>query len=167
MQIALAGKRHGPPKPETVNDVMTTHVIKIGPDASIWKAAEVMALSNVKRLPVVEDDGTLVGIVSRADLIRAMAKDDRHIADDALDAVLVLGEENFRSLQIEVTEGVLSIVGTADRRSTHDLAIRILSRVPGVIEVIDRLSFAIDDRRAAPSIKDPRYDWNRDLGAAG
>ena len=165
MELALTGKPRHVAKPATVEDVMTKPVVKTSPDASVWRAAEMMGLTNVKRLPVVDDDGSLVGIVSRTDLIRAMAKDDRHIAQDAMAAVLVLGEENFRSLQVEVDEGVLSIAGTADRRSTHDIALRIVSRVPGVMEVRDHLRYAIDDSKTSPRTKDPRYDWNRDLAA--
>lgn len=163
MELALTGKHRPAPKTAKAADVMTTPVVRIAPDASIWRAADVMGLSNVKRLPVVDDEGSLVGIISRADLVRAMAKDDAHIAQDARAAVLVLGEENFSSLQVDVREGVLYLAGTADRRSTHDLAIRIASRVPGVVEVRDHLRFDVDDSKAAPRTKDPRYDWNRDL----
>ena len=165
MELALTGKHRPEPKSATVADVMTTPVVRVAPDTSIWRAADVMGVSNVKRLPVVGDDGSLVGILSRADLVRVMAKDDAHIAQDALAAVLVLGEENFRSLKVDVMEGVLYVAGTADRRSTHDLAIRIASRVPGVVEVQDHLRFDADDSKAAPTIKDPRYDWNRDLAS--
>lgn len=165
MEIALTGRPRHAPKTATVADVMTKPVVRIAPGASIWRAAEVMGLSNVKRLPVVDDDGSLVGIVSRADLVRAMARDDSRIAVDALSAVLILGEENFRDLQVEVTEGVLSMTGTADRRSTHDLAVRIASRVPGVIEVRDSLRFAIDDTKIPARTKDPRYDWTPDIAA--
>jgi len=158
------------PRPEsnalTVEDVMTSPVVRIAPEASVWRAAEVMERTAVKRLPVVDDDDRLIGIISRADLVKAMAKDDETIAGDATKAILVLGEENFRSLQVRSKEGVLTIQGIADRRTTHDLAVRITAHVPGVIEVIDHLQSEWDDTKVeATATKDPRFDWNPNLAA--
>ena len=151
-------------KPPTVADVMSTPVVRIAPEASIWRAAEVMDRTGLKRLPVVDEDDYLVGILSRADLIKAMAKDDSSIARDAVVAIFALGEENFESLRVESKDGVLVVAGEADRRTTHDLAIRIAGRVPGVVEVVDELGFGWDDTGGAPGTpKDPRFDWNRNL----
>jgi CBS domain-containing protein len=58
----------------TVADVMSTLVVEASPQASIWQAAAEMEERGVNRLPVVEEDGTLVGIISRADLVRLMAE---------------------------------------------------------------------------------------------
>jgi len=56
-----------------VEDVMSSAVSTIAPTASIWEAASAMHRRGVKRLPVIDDDNRLVGIVSRADLVRAIA----------------------------------------------------------------------------------------------
>lgn len=65
----------------SVRDIMSRAVIDISPFASIWKAASVMHSHGVKRLPVTDHDGRLVGIVSRADLVQAIAHGNRLIAD--------------------------------------------------------------------------------------
>ena len=58
----------------SVGDVMTTHVFSIGPDASIWEAASEIDRRGVRRLPVVDQDGYVIGVVARSDLIRCMAR---------------------------------------------------------------------------------------------
>ena len=66
------------PRPEarysTVGDVMTTDVVTIGPADSIWEAASLIDRYGVRRLPVVDDDGVVIGIVARSDLVRCMAR---------------------------------------------------------------------------------------------
>lgn len=57
----------------TVGDVMTTSVISIRPGASIWDAASLIERHGVRRLPVIDDDVNVVGIVTRSDLVRCMA----------------------------------------------------------------------------------------------
>jgi len=61
-----------PTKVVLVEDVMSRGVTTIPPTASIWEAASAMHRRRVKRLPVTDRDRKLVGIVSRADLIRAI-----------------------------------------------------------------------------------------------
>lgn len=56
-----------------VGDIMSAAVIDISPFASLWKAASVMHRHGVNRLPVTDNDGQLMGIVSRADLVQAIA----------------------------------------------------------------------------------------------
>jgi CBS domain-containing protein len=60
------------PTMKTVRDAMSTLVVETSPEASVWEAATEMENRGVNRLPVLEKDGTLVGIVSRADLVRLM-----------------------------------------------------------------------------------------------
>ena len=57
---------------ETVSDVMTRDVISVGQDASVEEIASLMADRRIKRVPVMTD-GSVVGMVSRADIVRALA----------------------------------------------------------------------------------------------
>ena len=61
----------------TVGEAMTSPAVKTRPNRPVSEAASVMVEQNVKRLPVVDDSGTLVGIVTRADLVRAFVRSDR------------------------------------------------------------------------------------------
>jgi CBS domain-containing protein len=59
------------PSDVLVRDVMSSGVIAIGPNDGLWTAARMIEHMGIKRLPVVDEDGSLVGIVARADIVRA------------------------------------------------------------------------------------------------
>ena len=59
---------------KTVGDVMTKDVISITPDESIWEAACLIDRHGVRRLPVVDESGYVVGVLTRSDLVRCMAR---------------------------------------------------------------------------------------------
>lgn len=147
---------------KTVADVMTSLVIQVTPEVSIWRAASIMERRGVKRLPVVDDEGYLLGIVSRADLVKAMAREDDEIAADVIDAIQIVGIETIDGLQVDVVDGVATLRGTADRKSTRELAVKLTARTPGVVEVVDRMKFERDDtkiRMASNPDPDARLNW--------
>ena len=151
----------GIPRPKarytTVGEVMSKEVITIGPNNSIWEAARTIDRHGVRRLPVVDGDNYVVGVLARSDLVRAMTRVDQDIVSDVRAAVTVVGEENLSDLEIEASDGKVTISGIADRKSTHDIALRGASRVPGVLSVFDELSWRWDDSdlRPAGSPRDP------------
>lgn len=128
-----------------VEDVMSTVVIDVSGFENLWEAASIMHRRGVNRLPVTDDDGHLVGIVSRADLVRAIARGDAPIASDVREAIEALGEGLFEALSVAAEDGTVTIVGKADCRSTKTLALQVARRVPGVVEVRDGLDYALDD----------------------
>lgn len=151
--------KHG----KVVADVMSEFVVQVAPDTSVWNAATIMEHKGIKRLPVVDAEDYLIGIVSRADLVRAMARDDKQLSQDVADSIRVLGEETIQDLEVEVDEGIATIRGEADRKTTKELAIKLASRTPGIVEVIDRLSSERDDtkiRIATNPEPDPRRNWH-------
>ena len=147
-----------------VQDVMSPIVIEVTPETGIWQAAATMERRGVKRLPVVDSTGLLVGIISRADVVRAMARDDDSIRDEVIEAIRALGLETIEDLDVDVTDGVTVLEGIADRSSTRALATKMTARVPGVIKVMNRMTCEIDDShlttpRPQSDPKDPRLDW--------
>lgn len=58
---------------QSVKEVMTAKVITISPDKSIREAAHLMHDKRIRRLPVVDDQGQVVGILTRGDIVREMA----------------------------------------------------------------------------------------------
>jgi CBS domain-containing protein len=156
---------------KTVAEVMSPLVIQVAPSASVWRAASIMEDRGINRLPVVDDEDHLLGIVSRADLVKAMARDDEQIRADVIDAIEVLGTETVRGLEVEGADGVMTLRGTADRKSTRDLAIKLASRTPGVVEVVSRLDYETDDAKVRfpreTDPKDPRLDWHAGSEAGG
>ena len=76
----LRGDKAQPLDDPRVRTVMSRPVITISPTGTVGEAAAVMERHCVKRLPVVDPDGRLVGIVSRTDLVSVMADDDSTFA---------------------------------------------------------------------------------------
>jgi CBS domain-containing protein len=126
-------------------DVMSTPVVTIGPKQSLIKAAQLLDRHGIKRLPVVDDEGYLLGILSRGDLVRAMTRTDADILQEVEEALAVLGADVFEDLSIDIDDGVVALSGTADRLSTRTIAVEMVSKVTGVVEVADRLDFLTDD----------------------
>jgi CBS domain-containing protein len=141
-----------------VSAVMTREVIAISPEASLWKAAAMIDRHAVKRLPVIDNERYVVGIVARADLVRAMAPNDERLAASVVGAIGDLGFENFLSLDVSAKEGVIDIAGVAGLKSIKDLAARIVARIPGVFEVIDELTWQRDDTSAVDILNQRQND---------
>lgn len=137
-----------PPAVETVSEVMSEHVITISPDASIGEAARVMANQRVKRLPVIDDDGMLVGIISRADVVNAFTKPDEVIEDeireDIVRRLLFLDPED---VGVAVVDGVVTLEGEMENRTEAHLLEELTRRVEGVVRVDSKLTFVVDDER--------------------
>jgi len=138
-----------PPAVETVAEVMTEDVITIRPEATIGQAARVMVHKLVKRLPVIDQDGTLIGIISRADVVNAFTKPDEIIEDevreDIIRRLLFLDPEE---VGVSVEDGVVTLEGEMENRTEAHLLEELTRRVEGVVRVDSRLTFLVDDQKA-------------------
>ncbi|MEQ4300072.1 CBS domain-containing protein [Plantactinospora sp. B6F1] len=136
----------------TARELMSAPAVTTGPDTPLPAAARLMAEKGVKRLPVVADDGTLVGIVSRADVLKVHLRPDPELRRDIEDEVLrrTLWLEPYE-VQVEVDSGVVTLRGNLDRRTLAELTVRMVGAVPGVVAVHDHLSFDLDDAELARS----------------
>jgi CBS domain-containing protein len=138
---------------------MTAPAITVTGDLTITEAARRMIRHGVKRLPVVDRYGKLVGIVSRADLIRAFARGDEEllaeVREEVLERALCLAPGTVRA---DVSDGVVTLTGELDRKSLVPIAVSLTRQVPGVVDVVDRLTFTFDDTHAktVPGDLEPR-----------
>jgi CBS-domain-containing membrane protein len=138
-----------PPSVETVAEVMIEHVITITAEASIGEAARVMANQRVKRLPVVDEDGVLIGIISRADVVNAFTKPDEVIEDEVReDIVRRLLFLDPSDVDISVSDGVVTLEGEMENRTEAHLLEELTRRVEGVVRVNSKLTFIVDDQKA-------------------
>lgn len=136
-----------PPVPVVAGDLMTSPVITIHPDATISSAARVLNTNHVRRLPVVDPDGRLIGIVSRRDLLSIFLRPDNEIIADArlvLDEIL-LGRA--QGAKVSVRNGVVALTGTLRAAEAADadliqVAVRLLSDIDGVVEVVNQVKLA-------------------------
>jgi CBS domain-containing protein len=132
-------------------DAMTAPAITIESGRPISEAARLMSHKKINRLPVV-DDGLLVGIVTRADLVRAYARSDEELEDtirgDVIHRALWLDPAAFA---VHVKDGVASISGHVDRKSTADLVAQATAIVPGIVDVEASITWSLDDRQVQPA----------------
>lgn len=155
--LSLFLRGHAAPAPEdaTVASIMSDDVVTTLPTASIWDAASLMERRGVKRLPVVDNDGRLVGIVSRADLVGTMARTDEELRQDVIETIALAGEDSVKGVEVDVDKGTVTLRGSADRKTTKGVVLKLAAQVPGVLEVVDRLEFESDDTEDIPHQKDP------------
>jgi CBS domain-containing protein len=137
----------------TAGEAMTSPATTIGPAASVAWAAELMTNLKINRLPVVEND-KLVGIIARADLVRAFTRSDEEIEDEINDDVLLHTLwVDPDTVSLTVVHGMVTISGEVENRSTAELIEAYIRRVPGVVSVHSDLRYRFDDlaRRVAAS----------------
>jgi CBS domain-containing protein len=138
-----------PPAVETVSEVMTEMVITTAPEVTIGEAARVMANKRLKRLPVVDADGVLVGIISRADVVNAFTKPDEIIEDEIReDIVRRLLFLDPQEVGVAVDDGVVTLEGEMENRTEAHLLEELARRVEGVVRVDSQLTFLVDDQKA-------------------
>jgi CBS-domain-containing membrane protein len=130
----------------TARDLMTAPAVTAMTGTTVTAAARLMHDASVKRLPIVDDLGRLAGLVSRSDLLKVHTRPDadihRDIVTDVFRRVLTVGEHE---VQVQVDGGVVTLGGRLDRRSTVDIAVRLVRQVAGVMDVVSRLDYEFDD----------------------
>jgi CBS domain-containing protein len=143
----------------TAAEAMTGPAVTIAPDRPIHEAAATMTRLHVNRLPVV-DDGRLIGIVSRTDLVRAYVRPDDELADairhDVILKMLWLDPALFT---VAVTDGIATIGGHVERHSTAAMLERSLSMVPGIVGVNASVTWSMDDSHLEPTSRDPVFPF--------
>jgi CBS domain-containing protein len=138
-------KSHG----TKAKEVMTRDVTSVAAETSVSEIAEILEEKHIKRVPVISD-GKVVGIVSRADILRTLAstRSDQLLPSEAGDETIrgtincILEEQPWYSdanLNVIVTDGVVHLWGTISGAAERD-AIQVAIRdVPGVKDIHDHL----------------------------
>jgi CBS domain-containing protein len=125
----------------TAGELMTSPALTVSADATLAQAARTMARHRVKRLPVVDDQGRLEGVVSRADLLKVFLRDDEDIAREVRrEVVPFLFPTPASDALVEVREGVVTLRGRVRDTSLVPVAARLIRAVEGVVDV----EFALD-----------------------
>jgi CBS domain-containing protein len=138
--------RGGKVDARTAGEAMTSPALTIEPFRAIHAVAEIMIGKHVNRLPVVDAEGRLLGIVSRADLVRAFVRTDAELEQTIRTEVLVremwLDPDKFT---VSVDHGVARVTGSVIKRSTAEVIARLLAMVPGVVTAETDITWDIDD----------------------
>ncbi|MER7463208.1 CBS domain-containing protein [Streptomyces sp. NPDC097981] len=124
-------------------DLMTTPAVTVRPDTTLPQAARIMADRHIKRLPVVDGDGTLKGIVSRTDLLKVFLRPDEELADDIRREVVdPLFPVSHSRVKVAVTQGVATLTGQVRDGDLIPVAARLAQAVEGVVDVRCQLTTA-------------------------
>jgi CBS domain-containing protein len=136
-------------KAHTAGEAMTSPPMTVEPDTPVSEAARTMVESGINRLPVVED-GRLVGIVTRADLVRLFTRSDEEIAreirEDVAERMLWIPSDR---LHVEVNRGEVMLRGEVDSEVEAELLEKRIPLVAGVVGVRSELRWALD-RKGRP-----------------
>lgn len=132
----------------SVKDVMTRTIKTVVPETPLHEIAELFERNHIKRVPVVNLAGELVGIVSRANIIQAVASagprlevslPDAAIRSKLLDELKQQPWAHAHKLNVMVAEGVVELWGFVENEQERQ-AINVAAKsIPGVNAVNDRL----------------------------
>ncbi len=130
-------------------ELMTAPAITIHPDAPVGAAARLMNGHRIRRLPVVDPSGKLIGMVSRRDLLSVFLRPDEEIAAEVYGLLtgILLAEPD--GVQVTVRDGVVFLSGRLARPNLIPVAERLASGVDGVVEVICKLTIRSDSGAAS------------------
>ena len=131
----------------TAGALMKSPAITIGPDATIPAAARLMNTHHVRRLPVVDSGGKLVGIVSRRDLLSVFLRPDSDIIHDARQVLGELPLTDPKDVIVTVRHGVVTLAGRMRPEPDQEqdllpLALRLIWDIDGVVDVVNKLGEA-------------------------
>ena len=123
----------------TAARLMTAPAITIHPDATIPAAARLLNDHHIRRLPVVDPSGTLIGIVSRSDLLKVFLRPDAEIADEAHQMIApILGD--LPEVTVRVRSGIVTVAGQSERPDLIPVALGLIADIDGVVTVLDKIS---------------------------
>ena len=133
----------------TAADLMTSPAVTIGPDETVEHAARLMYDRKVKRLPVVDPAGRLVGVISRSDVLAVFDRTDAEIREEIMGQVIT-GRSEPSWYSVIVKDGVVTLEGTPETVAIGRDLTRRAGRVQGVVSVCDRLMYPVPPVPASP-----------------
>jgi CBS domain-containing protein len=122
-------------------ELMTAPAVTVFKGTPVAEAARLMETAGVRRLPVVDDLGRLVGMVTNRDLLKVFLRPDAAIRDHVT-ALLSTVDGEFTA---EADNGVVRVRGTVDRRSVAERLTARIEAVDGVVSVENRVEWTLDD----------------------
>ncbi|MFG2006248.1 CBS domain-containing protein [Spirillospora sp. NPDC048911] len=131
--------------------VMSAPAVVVTPDTTAAAASRMLAEKGFKRLPVIDEQARLIGIVSRADLLRVFLRSDDDIRDEIIREVLVEHLwQDPSTIQIQVNEGAVALTGRVELKTMIPTLTRLTAGTEGVVDVVAQLGYDSDDTRPGP-----------------
>jgi CBS domain-containing protein len=139
-------KAHG----EVAHELMSTPAITTRPEASVVHAARAAAMAHVRRLPVVDTAGALVGMVTRSDMLRVFLRDDEELRTHIVDVFAGQFCIDTSAVEVAVHDGVVTLAGRVDRRALVAPLLDGVRATAGVVGLHDNLTYRVDDTILTP-----------------
>ncbi|MER6422846.1 CBS domain-containing protein [Streptomyces sp. NPDC001137] len=135
----------------TAGQLMTEPPLTVHADNTIVEAARTMAQHHIERLPVLDEEHRLVGIVTRRDLLQVFLRPDADIRTEVVQDVLVHALWlPPHGIDVQVVEGVVTLSGQMERKSETEIALSMTRQIDGVVAVVDKLTYRLDDAKIQP-----------------
>lgn len=131
-------------------ELMSSPPVTVPPGSTIAEAARLAAAAGVKRLPVVDGQGRLVGIVTRSDLLKVFMRPDEEIRSEVAELVQPGIWASPLAVEVAVANGVVTLRGQVQHRSYVAVLARIAEAVDGVVKVERELGWDVDDTVLPP-----------------
>ncbi|MET9881839.1 CBS domain-containing protein [Streptomyces sp. NPDC006430] len=135
----------------TAGEAMSAPAVTVRAQETAADAARLMTRRGVERLPVVDDEDRLVGIVTRRDLLRLFLRPDaeirRRVVDDVIADTMGLSAD---AVTAHVLDGVVTLEGRLERASDIPILIRLTWQLEGVVAVVPQLTARVDDSLVTP-----------------
>jgi CBS domain-containing protein len=130
------------------HDVMTSNVIAVSPEVSLVEIARTMESGHIKHVPVINDD-RLVGIISRADIVRALVErpdesqgplvcDDDVLRYRVIETLMGIRGASAWLTRVSVSKGVVELSGTVEDETVREPSRRTIEALPCIAAVNDR-----------------------------
>ncbi|MFF8012583.1 CBS domain-containing protein [Streptomyces sp. NPDC007929] len=132
----------------TAGELMSVPPVTAHAEDTIVEAARTMARRGVRRLPVLDEEDRLVGILTRRDLLRIFLRPDAEIRAEVIEEVLVrVLWLTPRSIDVVAADGLVTLAGRLERRSEAEIAVAMTRQIDGVVAVVGELTWRLDDTR--------------------
>jgi CBS domain-containing protein len=126
----------------TAAELMTSPPLTVSPGTPLTEAARLMRDRRVKRLPVINETGHLIGIISRADVLSVFARPDEEIHREAAEEALAESfMEDSRLFGVTVHDGIVTVTGPPQSEQAGRDLIEAVRHIDGVVAVRDELSY--------------------------
>jgi CBS-domain-containing membrane protein len=150
--LSVRGRRErAKAEAQSAAELMTSPVVTTHPDASLASAARLMNDHHIRRLPVLDASGKLIGMVSRRDLLRVFLRPDAEIGAEVHGVLTGVLLEDPQSVTVQVRDGVVTLRGSISKPELIPAAVRLAGDVDGVVSVVSELTSSPEESAPGPA----------------
>jgi len=128
--------------------LMSSPAVTVSNRTSVAEAARLMESAGVRRLPVIDDLGRLIGMVTNRDLLKVFLRPDDHMKRQILGVLSTVSGGVASVVSVEVVDGAVLLTGEIERRSVAEAFAERVTAIDGVLSVENRIEWSVDDVHA-------------------